>query len=67
MKWNFKPLFKLLIDRDIKKCELAYSANVSIATLTKMSHSCCVVNIDILVRICTVLNCTFDDIIEFYF
>lgn len=66
MKWNFKPLFKLLIDRDIKKCELCYMAGISIATITKMRCFCPVVNIDVLIRICTVLNCTFDDIIELY-
>ena len=66
MKWNFKPLFKLLIDRDIKKCELCYYSGVSIATLTKMRKECAVVTIDVLVRICTTLNCTFDDIIEMY-
>ena len=36
MAASYKKLFKLLIDRDMKKKELAEKAGISIATITKM-------------------------------
>ena len=64
MAASYKKLFKLLIDREMKKKELAEAAGVSIATITKMGKDGAVVSSDILVRICTALNCTMDDIVE---
>ena len=37
MAASYKKLFKLLIDRDMKKKELAEKSGISIATITKMS------------------------------
>jgi DNA-binding Xre family transcriptional regulator len=53
----------MLIDRDISRNELSRMANVSGSTLTKLVK-CENVNIDVLIRICAALECTFDDIIE---
>ena len=64
MTVSYKKLFKLLIDRDIKKSELAHMAGISIATVTKMKHNGAVVASDILAKICVALDCTFDDIME---
>lgn len=64
MAASYKKLFKLLIDRNMKKKDLAEKAGVSIATITKMGKDGAVVSSDILVRICTALNCTMDDIVE---
>lgn len=64
MAASYKKLFKLLIDRDMKKKELAEKAGVSIATITKMGKDGAVVSSDILVKICTALECTMDDIVE---
>ena len=61
---SYKKLFKLLIDRKMKCKELARLAGVSAATIAKMKKDGAVVSSDILVRICTALNCRFDDIIE---
>ena len=61
---SFKPLFKMLVDRDMKHKELAELAGISIATVTKMSKDGCYVNSDILVKICKALGCTFDDILS---
>ena len=61
---SYKKLFKLLIDRNMKKKELAEKAGVSIATITKMGKDGTSVNSDILVKICTALDCTIDDIME---
>lgn len=65
MSASYKKLFKLLIDRDIKKKELAERAGISISTITKMGKDGAVVSSDVLVKICTALDCTVDDIMEF--
>ena len=64
MKVSFKRLFKLLIDRDMKKKDLAELSGISTATITKMYRDGAVINVDVLVKICIALNCTFDDIVE---
>ena len=64
MAASYKKLFKLLIDRDMKKKELAEKASISIATITKMGKDGAVVSSDVLVKICTALDCTMDDIVE---
>ena len=60
---SYKKLWKLLIDKDLNKKELAVVANISQSTLTKMSKGESV-NIEMLARICNALNCEFHDIIE---
>lgn len=64
MAASYKKLFKLLIDRDMKKKELAQKAGVSIATITKMGKDGATVSSDVLVKICTALECTMDDIVD---
>ena len=54
----------MLIDREMKKKDLAEAAGISIATITKMGKDGAVVSSDVLVKICTALNCTMDDIVE---
>ena len=64
MAASYKKLFKLLIDRERKKKELAEAAGISVATITKMGKDGAVVSSEVLVKICTALNCTMDDIVE---
>ena len=64
MAASYKKLFKLLIDRDMKKKELAEKAVISIATITKMGKDGAVGSSDVLVKICTALECKMDDIVE---
>lgn len=64
MAASYKKLFKLLIDREMKKKDLAEAAGISIATITKMGKDGAVVSSDVLVKICTALGCTMDDIVE---
>ena len=59
---SYKPLFKMLIDREIKKKELAEMADISIATITKMGKNGNV-NTDVLEKICKALNCKLNDIV----
>ena len=60
MATSYKKLFKLLIDRDIKKKELAEKASISIAAIIKMGKDGGVISSEILVKICTALDCTMD-------
>ena len=63
MAVSYKRLWKLLIDRDMKKKDLAEKANLSNYTINKMNKGDNVTT-DTLVKICSVLNCTFDGIVE---
>ena len=64
MSASYKKLFKLLIDREMKIKDLAEQAGVSQATLAKMKKDGASVSSDVLVKICTALNCTMDNIVE---
>ena len=64
MSASYKKLFKLLIDREMKIKDLAEKSGVSQATLAKMKKDGASVSSDVLVKICTALNCTMDDIME---
>lgn len=64
MSASYKKLFKILIDREMKSKDLAMKAGISTATLAKMKKDGVTVSSDVLVKICTALNCTLDDIIE---
>ena len=63
MAVSYKKLWKLLIDMDIKKKDLSAKAGVSPATITKMGKGGHVTT-EVLVKICTALDCTMNDIVE---
>lgn len=63
MGTSYKKLWKLLIDRDLKKKDLCEMAHVSSASLTKMKNNGSVTT-DVLVRICDALGCDISDIME---
>ena len=63
MDVSYKRLWKLLIDRDMKKKDLAEKANLSNYTINKMNKGENV-NTDTLVKICVALNCRIEDIME---
>lgn len=63
MDVSYKRLWKLLIDKDMKKKDLAEAAHISTYTINKLNRGDNV-NTDTLVKICSALNCTFDDILE---
>ena len=62
MAISYKKLWKLLIDREMKK-DLMGMAGISWSTITKMGHDE-YVSTDILVKICSALKCDFDEIME---
>ena len=63
MAVSYKKLWKLLIDKDIKKKDLSSMAGVSPATITKMGKNGHVTT-EVLLKICTALEGGVDDIME---
>lgn len=63
MDVSYNKLFKLLIDKGLKKTDLRFATGISPNTLTKLSNNE-YVSMEVLVKICRVLNCDFGDIIE---
>jgi len=61
MAISYKKLFKLLIDRDMKKKDLRDLTGISYATLRKLEHG---EMTDVLDTICTKLGCDLGDIAE---
>ena len=64
MKISYKKLWKLLIDKDMKKKDLMAQANISAFTVRKLNRGENVTT-DVLGRICKALCCSLDDICEF--
>lgn len=60
----YKKLWKLLIDRDLKKKDLAQMAGISDYTITKMGKGENI-TVETLGKICFALDCKLDDIMEF--
>ena len=60
---SFKPLWKLLIDRDISRQELQQRAGVSRSTMWKTGRND-YVSLDVITKICKVLDCSVDQIME---
>ena len=63
MAVSYKKLWKLLIDKDFKKKDLCEKAGISPATITKMGKNGHVTT-EVLLKICTTLNCGIEDIME---
>lgn len=63
MSVSYKPLWKLLIDKDMNKTELRKAAGISTSALAKLGKNENV-NTEVLVKICDVLKCDISDIME---
>lgn len=63
MSISYKKLWKLLIDRDMKKKDLREAAGISTASMAKLGKNENV-NTEILLKVCKALNCDISDIIE---
>jgi len=59
----YNKLFKLLIDKNMKKSELRLSVGLSPNTMAKLSNNENV-SLDVIVRICRFLDCTVNDILD---
>lgn len=62
-QFRYNRLWKLLIDRNIKKQELQKMSDVSAASIAKMGRGENVTT-DVLLRICEALDCNIEDIME---
>ena len=63
MEICYKRLWKMLIDKDLKKKDLPAIAGISQSSVAKMSRGE-PVNMEIILKICTALNCDISDICE---
>ena len=59
----YNKLFKMLIDKSLRKTEFAKMVGISQNTLAKLSRNE-FVSMEVLVKICRGLNCTPNDIME---
>ena len=64
MSVSYKRLWKLLIDKNLKKKDLETLAGVSHYTINKLNKGENVTT-DVLGKICKALGCGIDDIMEF--
>ena len=64
MEVSYKKLWKILIDKDMKKKDLQARAGISWASVTKMSKGE-TVSMDVLIKVCKTLECNIGDIMEF--
>ncbi|MEG1925816.1 MAG: helix-turn-helix transcriptional regulator [Ruthenibacterium sp.] len=63
MAVSYKKLWKILIDKDMKKKDLREAVGMSTTSLAKLSKNENI-NTEILVKICKVLECDIGDIME---
>lgn len=64
MEVSYKKLWKLLIDKDMKKKDLQAAAGISWASVTKLSKGE-QVSMEVLMKVCSTLGCDVGDIMEF--
>lgn len=63
IKFSYAPLWKLLIERNIKKSELRDLTGIAASTFTKMAKNE-QVSLDVVARISLALQCGLDDIVS---
>jgi len=63
MALSYNKLWKLLIDKGINKTDLHELTGLSLSTINKLTNRENV-NTDVLERICKILNCNIEDIVE---
>ncbi|MBP3650950.1 MAG: helix-turn-helix transcriptional regulator [Clostridia bacterium] len=63
MEISYKKLWKLLIDKDMKKKDLQLAAGISWASVTKLSKSEAV-SMEVLIKVCKALECNIGDVID---
>ena len=63
MSFSYKPLWKLLIDKDMSKKELMEVTDISKSTMDKMGRGE-QVSMDIIDRLCNYFGCRIEEIIE---
>ena len=61
--FSYKPLLKLLLDKNMTKTQLREQLGISMATLAKISKNE-YISMKVLDDICSLLNCKIEDIVE---
>ena len=61
----YKKLWKLLIDKDMKKEDLRKAAGLTTTAMAKLGRNE-TVHMDVLLKICKVLDCEISDILEVF-
>lgn len=63
MEISYKKLWKVLIDKDMKKKDLQVAAGISWASVTKLSKGESV-SMEVLMKVCKTLECNIGDIMD---
>lgn len=63
MRISYNKLWKLLIDKNMKKQDLQEAAGISAASIAKLGKGGNITT-DVLIKICEALNCKLEDIME---
>ena len=64
MSISYKPLWRLLLEKDMKKLELRDLVGMSNNTLARLGKNEGI-SMEVLERICVALDCRIEDIVEF--
>ena len=63
MAASYKKLWKLLIDKDMRKEDLRLKAGITTTAMAKLGRNE-TVHMDVLLKICDALDCDIDDVFE---
>ena len=63
MEISYKKLWKLLIDKDMKKKDLQAAAGIGWASVSKLSKNQ-PVSMEVLMKVCKTLECNIGDIMD---
>lgn len=63
MAFTYKPLWKLLIDKEMNKKELMQATGISKSTIDKMGRGE-IVSLEVIDRICNYFDCRVEDVVE---
>ena len=63
MKISYNKLWKMLIDKNMKRKDLMEVAGISSASVAKLGRGDNI-QTDVLLRVCEALDCTIDDILD---
>lgn len=64
MRISYNKLWKMLIDKGMKKSDLREKSGISSASLAKLGKGGKNITTDVLLRICEVMDCRIEDILE---
>lgn len=63
MEVSYKKLWKILIDKDMKKKDLQAAAGISWASVTKLSKGE-TVSMEVMMKVCKALECNIGDVMD---